>query len=681
MSERATTRFAWALCALAVAGSVAFIVREATGATGSISETFLGNGQEAFGAIAFATVGALIVSRGKRNAIGWLFLAIGISYGLSAFGSALSDTTVERTTPWQWGIWLNTWSWVPGWFLMVTLLFLLFPDGHLPSPRWRWVAWLGVAAVVLAIVGGELSPTAGGNTHGYVSPLPTASESFANVGLLLSMLCLVVAAVASVVALIGRYRRSTGEERLQMKWFVYAAVVSLVLTPTRSVAVHRPILLFLGLVSTLILPVAVGVAILKYRLYDIDVVIRKTVVFAIAVVILTAAFVAGAALVGTVVSGSETAGRIGVAFTVGLLFEPARRLASRIADRVVFGGRATPYEVLSEFSRRAAEAYDADDVLPRIAQIAAAGVGAEGAHVWIRLGNTLQAQASAGDVGVVAPVALTGDELPTLPDDHSEAVLYRGALLGAISVSMPANDPMSAEKGRLIADLASQAGAILANVRLIEELKASRQRLVAAQDEERRKIERNIHDGAQQQLVALAVKQRIAASMVGKDDDGARRMLEELQSQTTEALDDLRDLARGIYPPLLADKGLVAALEGQARKAVVPVTVHADGVGRFAEDTEAAVYFCCLEAMQNIAKYAKATHADLRLHNGDGRLAFEVTDDGDGFDTTVIGYGTGLQGMADRLAALDGTLSITSAPGEGTSVAGSLPAVAIGVVA
>ena len=299
MTERTTTRLAWSLCILAIAGGSAFVLLEATRATRSISETFLGNGQEAFGAIAFATVGALIVSRGKRNAIGWLFLAIGLSYGFSAVGSALSDTTAEGSTMWQWGIWLNTWSWVPGWFLMVTLLFLLFPDGHLPSERWRWVAWLGVAAVVLAIVGGELSPTAGGSTPGYVSPLPTAPDTVANLGLILSMLCLVVAAVASVVALIGRYRRSTGEERLQMKWFVYAAVVSLVLTPTRSVAVHQPILLLLGLLSTLILPVAVGIAILKYRLYDIDVVIRKTVVFAIAVVILTTAFVAGAALVGS----------------------------------------------------------------------------------------------------------------------------------------------------------------------------------------------------------------------------------------------------------------------------------------------------------------------------------------------------------------------------------------------
>ncbi len=675
MSESATTRFSWALCALACAAGGAFILLEASGGSRSFSETFFGNGQEAFGAITFSAVGALIVARTHRNAIGWLFLAIGVSYGVSAVGSAITDTSAARSTMWQWGTWLNTWSWVPGWYLMVSLLFLWFPDGRPPTPRWRWVAWLAGAAVLLAIIGGAFNPSPGAG-HGYVSPLPSMPGAVANFALLASLLGLIIAAVTSVSALIVRFRRSTGDERLQMKWFVYAAMVTFVLTPTRTVEVHQPVLLFLGLLSTLVLPIAVGVAILKYRLFEIDVVIRKTVVFAIAVAILTVVFVAGAALVGAVVSGSDTAGRIGVAFAVGLLFEPARRVASRIADRVVFGGRATPYEVLSDFSRRAAEAYETDDVLPRIAQIAATGVGAQGARVWIRVGATLQAQAIAGQADHAVPVAVSGDRLPVLPDDHAEAVFHRGVLLGAIGVSMPANDPISTEKERLIGDLASQAGAILANVRLIEEIKASRQRLVAAQDEERRKIERNIHDGAQQQLVALAVKQRLAASMIGKDDERARNMLDQLQSDTSDALEDLRDLARGIYPPLLADKGLPAALEAQARKASIPVTVEPDGVGRYPQQIEAAVYFSVLEALQNVAKYADASRATVRLSSNDAHLAFSVADDGSGFDTANTGYGTGLQGIADRLAALGGELDVTSTPGDGTTIAGRLPATA-----
>ncbi|MGH2642143.1 MAG: sensor histidine kinase, partial [Actinomycetota bacterium] len=224
-----------------------------------------------------------------------------------------------------------------------------------------------------------------------------------------------------------------------------------------------------------------------------------------------------------------------------------------------------------------------------------------------------------------------------------------------------------------IQDLAGQAGLVLRNAALIEDLRASRQRLVAAQDHERRRIERNIHDGAQQQLVALAVKLRLADALVGKDEDGAHALLGELHDETSQALEDLRDLARGIYPPLLADKGLAVALEGQARKSAVPVTVASDGIGRYPQEIEAAVYFSCLEALQNIAKYADASVATIRLERSNGTLTFDVTDDGVGFDPAVASHGTGLQGIADRLAALGGALDVRSTPGRGTTVSGRLP--------
>ena len=208
--------------------------------------------------------------------------------------------------------------------------------------------------------------------------------------------------------------------------------------------------------------------------------------------------------------------------------------------------------------------------------------------------------------------------------------------------------------------------------RLIEELRASRQRLVAAQDQERRRIERNIHDGAQQQLVALAVKLRLADGLVGRDDEKVHVMLADLQAESTAALENLRDLARGIYPPLLADKGLAAALEAQARKSPVPITVVGDGVGRFPQEVEAAVYFCALEALQNVAKYADAERVTVRLAAPDGSLRFEVKDDGRGFDPSAAS-GSGLTNMRDRLDALGGTLVVRSEPGTGTTVAGSVP--------
>jgi signal transduction histidine kinase len=161
--------------------------------------------------------------------------------------------------------------------------------------------------------------------------------------------------------------------------------------------------------------------------------------------------------------------------------------------------------------------------------------------------------------------------------------------------------------------------------------------------------------------------------LIDRDPAKARTMLEELQGQTTETLEDLRDLARGIYPPLLADKGLPAALEAQARKSPVPVTVHPDGVGRYGQDVESAVYFCCLEALNNVAKYADASSVEIRLRQTEGELRFEVADDGVGFEPDTTTHGTGLQGIADRLDALGGRFEIRAALGEGTTLIGLVP--------
>jgi signal transduction histidine kinase len=362
-------------------------------------------------------------------------------------------------------------------------------------------------------------------------------------------------------------------------------------------------------------------------------------------------------------------------------FQPARQWAGRLANRVVYGRRATPYQVLSDFARRIGGAYADQDVLPQMAQIVAAGTGAERVIVWLRVDDELRPEVSDGGLRPeawpgggpgMAPLPVDGQAMPPLPDaDMSVPVVHQGELLGAISVKMPKDEPLRPAGEQLVADVASQAGLVLSNVGLIEDLRASRQRLVAAQDETRRRLERNIHDGAQQDLVALAIKLRLAETTV--NEEPARLMLGELQADAAGALQNLRDLARGIYPPLLADLGLVAALNAQASKSPVPVAVDADEIGRFGQDTEAAVYFCCLEALQNIAKYAHATQARIRLQAQNGTLRFTVSDDGTGYDARHTPLGSGQRNMADRLAALGGQLEVRSAPGRGTTITAQLP--------
>jgi len=490
--------------------------------------------------------------------------------------------------------------------------------------------------------------------------------------------------LSTVAALILRFRRSVGEERQQMRWFVAAVALGTVLLvaafvtgwglqENETTALNDLVFFVFFTVLAIGLPGACAIAILRYRLYELDIVVKKTVLYAVVALVLVGLFFAFAVLVGGAFIEANPLAILG-SIAIGLLFWPVVRLARRIADRVVYGGRATPYEVLTEFSERVGGSYASEDVLPRMAKILADAVGARQAVVWLHVGNQLRPSGiAATEEELPTAVSLRGDEIPQLSADSSVEVRDQGELLGALSVSMPANDPINPSKERLVRDLASQAGLVLRNVRLIEELRASRQRLVSAQDEERRRLERNIHDGAQQQLVALTVKLRLLEQLAERDPVKAREMAGQIQADATGALDDLRDLARGIYPPLLADKGLPAALEAQARKSPVPVSVEAGEVGRCPQDVEAAVYFSCLEALQNVTKYAEASQVHITLIRSDGVLTFSVTDDGVGFDPASATRGTGLQGIADRLDALGGMLAVESAAGAGTAISGTVP--------
>ena len=255
---------------------------------------------------------------------------------------------------------------------------------------------------------------------------------------------------------------------------------------------------------------------------------------------------------------------------VAVGFQPALARARRFADRVVYGKRSTPYEVLAELGERLGETYAADDVLPRIARVLGEGVGATRARVSLRVEDDLR------------PVATwPTDATAEGEDDLTVEVRHQGDPLGALSVSMPANDPMDPTKERLMSDLAAQAGLVLRNVGLteelrarIEDLKAAQKRLVSAQDAERRRLERNIHDGAQQQLVALSVKLRLAGGFLDRDTEKVREMLATAVGHERRSGGPAGSRAR-IYPPLLADQGLAAALTGQARKASLPVEVQA----------------------------------------------------------------------------------------------------------
>ncbi len=270
--------------------------------------------------------------------------------------------------------------------------------------------------------------------------------------------------------------------------------------------------------------------------------------------------------------------------------------------------------------------------------------------------------------------------------ERTVPVFHQGTPVGEIAISKPEREPITSTEEKLLIDLAAQAGPAFKNVRLdlelqarLEELHASRQRIVTAQDAERRRLERDIHDGAQQQFVAMAVNLRVARELIRSDPTEAESLLAELSVHADAALSTLRDLARGIYPPALVDRGVTAAVEAHIAKACPEVRLAAEGIGatRYPPQAEAAVYFCRLEALQNRTKHAARAPGTVDLRAADGWLTFAVSDEGPGFEVVAGGAGSGLQNMADRMAALGGMLEVHSAPGRGTTVVGRVPAQAL----
>jgi signal transduction histidine kinase len=644
--------------------------------------------------VAFSIVGAVIITKEPRNAVGWLLSGVGASNNLSVFLTEYADATgvLHRHLPaGSAAAWLSYWVWTVS-IALAPLVLLLFPDGHFLSRRWRWVGVLAVMNIVL-LAGSQMftsfSSAPVPNPLG-VAPITDFNNQF---GAWYGAGSAALATVA-VGSFALRYRRASGDVRHQMKWLLYVfvllppAFILGALTPQAAMATATPLGTVNGVVSfvaNLSVPVFIGIAILKFRLYDIDVVISRTLVYGALAAFITAVYVGIVVGIGTLVgSGGKPNLALSIVATaiVAVAFQTARERLQRVANRLVYGKRATPYEVLSQFSERVAESYAADDVLPRMARVLAEGTGAERADVWLRAGNILRQAASwPANAAAAEPTRVAGDSLPGMLDaDRAVEVRHQGELLGALTVTKRKGESLTPVEEKLLKDLAGQAGLVLKNVGLtaelfqrLDDLRASRQRLVAAQDEERRRLERNLHDGAQQNLVALKVKLGLAEAFADKDPARARQLLGEIKTDADEALETLRDLARGIYPPLLADKGLAAALEAQARKATLPVEVSANGIDRYPQDVEAAVYFCCLEALQNVQKYARASRATVNLAAGNGDLRFEVEDDGGGFDVAVTPRGSGLTNMADRLDALGGSSEIDSAPGRGTRLQGHVP--------
>jgi signal transduction histidine kinase len=401
------------------------------------------------------------------------------------------------------------------------------------------------------------------------------------------------------------------------------------------------------------------------------------------------------------------------AAVASLAYVPARERLADSANRLVYGERHPPDEVLRTWGSRLSRSIPMDELLLQLAESLRKVLALRRAEIWTGTPDRLELAVSVPDRSapalvlgpkeqpVIARAGVTGNAwlevwLPSLLEGRDASQLrvapaaHSGTLLGLLVIERAADgDAFTDEDDRVLTELARQVGLALHNVQLDsalqeslenlrlanDDLQASRARIVATGDAERRKIERNLHDGAQQHLVALAVNLRLTKDMLTDDPEGAAEMLDALGDAVKDTIQELRDLAHGIYPPLLMDSGLPEALRAAANRSPLGVAVDADGLGRYPSEVEAAVYFCCLEALQNAGKHAPEADVHIRIHEEDGSLHFDVTDDGPGFDvaTAKAKAGHGFTNMSDRLGAIGGSVEWHSTPGAGTTITGAIP--------
>ncbi|MEA2509015.1 MAG: hypothetical protein QOG21_1097 [Actinomycetota bacterium] len=704
MSERSVTRLAWLAFGVTLVIYVVSVILTllnrgtSTGPVAQRDPPDVGSIILYTSFLLFGIVGVFVASRQPRNKIAWIFLAIALSWEGSWLGTSyLQYGTVTThgsvTSPALVGV-LTTWLWAPAIGLMGTFLILLFPDGRLPGEKWKPLAWLSAVAIGVSSLTDILQSGTLTNIGypGLRNPLAISAIkpiiSVAAFTVVLIPICM----IGCAVSLIGRFRRSQGIERLQLKWLAFAAaavVVSYLILAAASIPfisdptppLWSQIVNDLATFSFALIPIAAGVAILKHRLFDIDIVINKTLVFGALAAFITAVYVGIVVGVGTIVgSGDKPDLALSIAATalVAVAFQPVRERVQSFANRLVYGQRLTPYEVLTRFSRSLGALVSVEDVLPQIARHTAEGLGAERA--------------------VVTAYLDTGNEVVTYPKVATEqvqagetiTVTYRKESVGEITVEKIGAEPLSGQERRLLEQLATQAGVVLHNYRLatelrerLEELSAqdvdlrdSRERLVSAADTSRRVIEREIREGVERRLIGIAADLDAAEMTLKHDPDATAAMLESLAARTNETLEALRDLARGIYPPLLVDKGLIVALEAHMRKTGLNVTLTVDDQltdVRFDRSVETSCYFCLRETLDNIARHTGGAHAQVDITRESNRLMFSVRDEGPGFDVAESRARRGLQSMRDRIEAAGGELTIGSVPGKGTTVTGWIP--------
>jgi signal transduction histidine kinase len=618
------------------------------------------------------------------NRASWLFLAmasvLAIGKDVGAGVSLAATMHPELVHAWLSMVLVNA----AGWAVTAAgvAVFVVFPDGKYQRAYERWIVRaLPPAFVPLQLLQLLGTNHVGTNQFGWltldaVSPIYVRKLDL--LGTLASALidANILVVVPALVLLLLRYRRFGEEQRKQIKWPLYAIALSAISVVILAFGLGPPAIPFwmaaVQYVGTqALLPAGLAMGIVMHRGVDIEDMIRRSVVYGALWALIAVSYVAVAATFG-IAAGQRMPLALAVVLAIGatLLFQPARRRLERLADRMVFGPRLSGYELISRLGVRLQAAAPAEDVAGSVALAVQAGLGAR----WVRVALDkphATSVATAGDVPL-------GHVLP----DMSAPLVQGDEVIGVIECGPRLEGGYVPADKELLSTLGRQAALAIHNSLLsaelserLEELAASRARLVHAEDAGRRRLERDLHDGVQQELVGLLARLGLARNQLKRDPNLAQSTLRDVQVDAQRALEGLQELARGIHPAILTDRGLVEAVAERATRMPVPVEVQANGLekaGRLPVELEGAAYFFVSEALANALKHSAASRVQVRFHSTADQLVVEVDDDGNGFEPGQVKL-SGLRGLEDRIEALGGQIEIVSARGKGTQLRARLP--------
>jgi signal transduction histidine kinase len=560
-------------------------------------------------------------------------------------------------------------------------LFAIFPDGKYQRAYERWIVRalppVFLPVQLLQLLGSNRIAT---NQFGWLTldaPSPIYVRGLdavgAAAGALIDANLLVV--IPALALLLLRYRRFGEEQRRQIKWALYAIALSVVSVVILSASSPPAVPFWVSAVqygiTQAVLPAGLALGIVTYRGLDIEDVIRRSVVYGALWTAIAIVYVVVAALFGIAVGQRVPLSlAVLVAIVATLFFQPARRRLERLADRMVFGPRLSGYELISQLGVRLQSTVAAEDVAGSVAAAIHVGLGAS----WVRV--TLNRLAA-------TPIATAGiAPAGSVVADLSAPLVHGDRVVGEIECGPKVEGRYQSADQDLLTTLGRQAALAIRNSQLsaelsdhVAELAASRARLVQAEEAGRRRLERDLHDGVQQELVGVLARLGLARNQLRRDRDLAETTLHEAQVDAQRALEGLQELARGIHPAILTDRGLIEAVEERATRMTVPVEVHANGFGRgvrYPIEMEGAAYFFVSEGLANVLKYASASRVHVRFHSEPEQLVIEVADDGLGFEPDEVKK-SGLRGLEDRISALGGRVELASRPGHGTELRAYLP--------